>query len=436
MFLEKLSLRQFRNYNQADLDISSPITFFIGKNGSGKTSILEAIYCALRGQSFHSFVQTQFIKKGKKQSKISLFLREIEGQSQIQSFFSIKENNSLQKEHFYCGKKVRSSFFIKKYPCFVFTESSLKCIRQGPNERRDFIESLFYTEEHLRIKKEFYQVLKQKRQLLRNYKKELLTEKNFLPLFNILNQTFLEKSKEIVQARLEILNEIFKFLPDTSASFFNTKHHLGFSYQIKDNFSKKSISFRSPFFKKRVKKEKEHQTEISKESLKTINLRKQIELLRNQECIKQESSERAFFEQSFINQEIEKQIPDFYKSLEIDLKEKEKLEIKLGTPLSGPQKHELVFLFNEEDSRSFCSKGQQRAYILSLLLSHLKSIPKAFLFLDDALLELDESVQEKFLHLLEKNHCQIFLTNCSIVSFKVKKSSFFYIEKGQIKKVE
>lgn len=435
MFLEKLSLRQFRNYNQADLDISSPITFFIGKNGSGKTSILEAIYCALRGQSFHSFVQTQFIKKGEKQSKISLFLREIEGQSQIQSFFSLKENNSLQKEHFYCGKKVRSSFFIKKYPCFVFTESSLKCIRQGPNERRDFIESLFYTKEHLRVKKEFYQVLKQKRQLLRNYKKGLLTEKNFLSLFHILNQTFLEKSKKIVQARLEILNEIFKFLPHISSSFFSAEPHLGFSYKIQDNSSKRSISFQSNFLEKQKKKEKEHQTEISKESLKAVNSRKQTEPLRRQDGIEQESSERAFLEESFIGQEIERQTLDFYKSLELDLKEKEQLEIQLGAPLSGPQKHELVFLFNEEDSRSFCSKGQQRAYILSLLLSHLKSIPKAFLFLDDVLLELDKSVQEKFLHLLEKNHCQIFLTNCNIVSFKVKRSSFVYIEKGQIKKL-
>jgi len=70
MFLEKLSLAQFRNYERAELSFSSPITFFVGENGSGKTSLLEAIYCALRGQSFHSFAPAQFIKKGEKESKI------------------------------------------------------------------------------------------------------------------------------------------------------------------------------------------------------------------------------------------------------------------------------------------------------------------------------------------------------------------------------
>ena len=383
MFLEKLSLQKFRNYNQADLIFSSPITFFIGKNGSGKTSLLEAIYCALRGQSFHSFVQSQFIKKGEKTAKISLFLKEKEGSSQVQSSFFLKDF-SMQKEHLYCGKKVRSSFFLKKFPCFVFTEASLKCIRQGPYERRDFIESLFYTDDQLRSKREFYQVFKQKKQLLKNYKKELIKDKDFFSLFSVMNQTFLEKSKNIVQSRLEILNQIFKFLPTVSQSFLNSITQLSFSYQIKEN--------------------------VFKQESQTYN----------------KNTEQ--------NQELEGQKLSICKALEEDLKEKKQLEIQTGLLLSGPQKHEILFLFEGEDSRSFCSKGQQRAYILSLLLSHLKSIPQAFLFLDDVLLELDESVQEKFLHFLEKNHCQVFLTNSNMIPFKVKNSSFFYIERGQIEK--
>jgi len=375
MFLEKVSLRQFRNYDQVHVDILSPISFFIGENGSGKTSLLEAIYCALRGQSFYPFIQSQFIKKGEKESRVTLSVREKEGQSELQSFFFLKENNSLQKEYFYCGKKVRSSFFVKKYPCFVFTESSLKCLRQGPNERRDFIENLFYKEEPLGIKKEFYQVLAQKRQLLKNYKKELIKEKDFLSLFKVLNRKFLEKSKQMVQARVNLLNEIFKFLEHIGDSFFGNKPCLDICYKIKENYT--------------------HQI--------------------NKNSIEQKNSMESFL-----------------LAVELDLKEKEPLEINLGIPLSGPQKHELIFLFNGEDTRSFCSKGQQRAYMLSLLLSHLKSLPQAFLFLDDVLLELDEGVQEKFLQLLEKNHCQTFLTSCNMVPFKVKKSRFFYITKGQI----
>lgn len=385
MFIKKLCLSKFRNYEQAELSFSSPVTFFLGKNGSGKTSLLEAIYCAFRGQSFHSFVSSEFIKKGEKESKIRLEIKEKEGDSEIQSSFFFKDI-SLKKEHFYCGKKVACSFFLKKFPCFVFTESSLKCIRQGSQERRDFVESFFWTEEQLQSKKEFYKILKQKRKLLKDYKKELVKEKDFYPLFDAINLAFLEKSKKITKIRLDILKQIYGPLQSICPSFFNSPPSLDFSYQIKE------APGRQPPF--------------------------QSQSLQSQDSLNSEK-------ESFL----------LLESIERDLKKKKALEIQYGLPLSGPQKHEILFFFNGEDSRSFCSKGQQRSYILSLLLSHLKSAPQAFLFLDDALLELDEGVQKKFLHFLKKIHCQTFLTNSNIIPFTVEKSCFFHIEKGHIKKL-
>ena len=44
MFLKKLELLNFRNYDNLCLDFSENKTLFIGKNAQGKTNILEAIY--------------------------------------------------------------------------------------------------------------------------------------------------------------------------------------------------------------------------------------------------------------------------------------------------------------------------------------------------------------------------------------------------------
>jgi len=44
MYLEKLSLLNFKNYEEAALDFSPGINVLVGKNGSGKTNILDAIY--------------------------------------------------------------------------------------------------------------------------------------------------------------------------------------------------------------------------------------------------------------------------------------------------------------------------------------------------------------------------------------------------------
>ena len=123
---------------------------------------------------------------------------------------------------------------------------------------------------------------------------------------------------------------------------------------------------------------------------------------------------------------------DFLKE---DILKKQKLELQVGTPLSGPQKHEIQFIFNGKDSRFFCSRGQQRLFLLSLMGSCIHQTSSPFLFLDDVLLELDDRSQKCFLQFLEKKHCQTFLTSCNLISFDMKKTSFFSIQNGRIGKV-
>ena len=368
MFLKKAEALHFRNYNHFSLDFDSSINIFVGENGQGKSSFLEALYCALRGKSFHPFVGSQFIQSQEKFSKICLTLEEREGLSKVESSF-FRSSCRLKKELVYCGKKVRASSLTEKFPCFVFTESSLKSIRQGPAERRHFVEELFSFRRQNQARSAFEKVLKQKKQLLRNYKKGQVREEDFLRLLKVLNERFLIQSHLLVQARLELLNRIYTSVQKIRAHFFKEPlPFLDFSYLIGES-----------------------------------------------EDLKRET--------------------DLLAILRKDLKRKEGHEIQAGIPLSGPQRHEIQFLFNGEDSRIFCSKGQQRSYILCLLLSHIQFFPQAFLLLDDVLLELDESIQKKLLQFLEKKNCQIFLTSCKITSFETKNMSFFNVARGKIKKL-
>ena len=369
MFLKKTELFHFRNYEYLSLDFHSLINIFIGDNGQGKSSFLEAVYCALRGKSFHSFVSSQFIQKKQESAKVILNLKEKEGFSKLEARFFCS-NLRLKRDLLYCEKKIQASSLIERFPCFVFTESSLKCIRQGSAEKRIFIEEFFTLVSQNQSRIQFDRVLKQKKQLLKDYKKGQIQEPDFLINLQALNKKFLEFSQSLVQARLETLKRLYVSVQEIAPYFFkNPAPALAFSYLIKGK--------------------------------KPLN----------------ESS-------------------DISALLEEDLNQKKELEIRAGIPLSGPHRHEIQFLFNGEDSRVFCSKGQQRSYILSLLLSHVESFPKAFLLLDDVLLELDENIQEKFLKFLAKKNCQTFLTSCKIISFKTKNMSFFNVKNGKIKEIE
>lgn len=47
MYLKKIKLHNFRCYEKAEIDFHKQLTVIVGKNGSGKTSILEATAIAL-----------------------------------------------------------------------------------------------------------------------------------------------------------------------------------------------------------------------------------------------------------------------------------------------------------------------------------------------------------------------------------------------------
>jgi DNA replication and repair protein RecF len=59
----KIDLRNFRCFDSLSIDISSNSNLFYGKNGSGKTSILESIFVASSGRSFRTSNLESLIKK-------------------------------------------------------------------------------------------------------------------------------------------------------------------------------------------------------------------------------------------------------------------------------------------------------------------------------------------------------------------------------------
>ena len=62
MFLKHLTLLNYKNIASKSLDFDSKINCFVGKNGVGKTNILDAIYHLAYGKSYFNPLATQNIK--------------------------------------------------------------------------------------------------------------------------------------------------------------------------------------------------------------------------------------------------------------------------------------------------------------------------------------------------------------------------------------
>ncbi len=117
-------------------------------------------------------------------------------------------------------------------------------------------------------------------------------------------------------------------------------------------------------------------------------------------------------------------------------------ELKSGASLIGPQKHDVIFLYNGKDSRFFCSQGQQRSIILAFKMAQIVYHHKVhgfypILLLDDVLSELDLTKQESLISTLNQIETQTFVTTTDITILKklrMEKSQVFHVHAGKILK--
>ena len=71
MIIKSIKLINFRNHKEYFLECKDKTSLILGKNGSGKTSVLEAIYILTRGKSFRA-VDSEILKRGQDYYRIEL----------------------------------------------------------------------------------------------------------------------------------------------------------------------------------------------------------------------------------------------------------------------------------------------------------------------------------------------------------------------------
>ncbi len=137
MLLDKLRLRNFRNYASLDLDLFPGKNVLLGDNGQGKTNIVEAVYLCGTGKSYRTPRDTELIKWGESTFyTASRFLRT--GGDLLVEVACSRER----------GKRVRingihqdtSMEYVGAANVVIFGPDDLQIIKGGPVERRRFLD--------------------------------------------------------------------------------------------------------------------------------------------------------------------------------------------------------------------------------------------------------------------------------------------------------
>ena len=141
MYIEVLKLKNYRNYQELTLRPHPGVNLFYGKNGSGKTNLLEAVhYCSL-GRSHRIQNDMNVIRNGEEFAFISVSVRNALGSREIDIRFLPEE---AQKKLIRIDRKSIRKFsdMMGCLRSVIFSPEDLGLIRDGPSVRRKYLDMM------------------------------------------------------------------------------------------------------------------------------------------------------------------------------------------------------------------------------------------------------------------------------------------------------
>ncbi|HMJ71186.1 MAG TPA: DNA replication and repair protein RecF [Cyclobacteriaceae bacterium] len=139
MELKKLNLFNFRNYGQLAVGFEGQVHCLLGKNGSGKTNLLDAIYYLSFTKSSLIATDTQNIKTGQNLFSIRGTFDFSSNEQEIQCSFQVGQKKVMRENGNDYG---RLSEHIGKYPAVLIAPNDIELIWDGGEVRRRFFDSL------------------------------------------------------------------------------------------------------------------------------------------------------------------------------------------------------------------------------------------------------------------------------------------------------
>jgi len=140
MFATRLRLRDFRSYERADVVLGPGLTVVHGRNGAGKTNLLEALYFGCTGRSCRTFNEREVVRFGAATARVEVDLRDREGRAHVLAVgFSPGDAKRLQAD----GVVVERLVDVDMRPLVcVFMPDRLELVKGPPALRRSHIDQV------------------------------------------------------------------------------------------------------------------------------------------------------------------------------------------------------------------------------------------------------------------------------------------------------
>lgn len=180
MNINTLNVTNFRNIQQAKLELAPKVNTIVGNNGSGKTSLLEAIYYLGHAKSFRTPHSNQLIN-----FKASEFI--LYGELNDSKTIGIQKTSNSEQIKITRQPIQKKSDLVKTFPIQFIDPSVHKILEDSPRHRRRFLDWGVFHVEHSFLDhwRKYQGILKQRnaalkkrwdKQLIDSWNEELVAE--------------------------------------------------------------------------------------------------------------------------------------------------------------------------------------------------------------------------------------------------------------------
>ena len=215
MYLEKLSLTDFRSYAQVDLSLEPGVTVLVGSNGIGKTNLMEAIGYLATLNSHRVSTDAPLLRFGTERAMIRAKLVRGEQSTVLELEINAGRANRGRINR---SNPVRARDLLGICQTVLFAPEDLALVKGDPSSRRRFLDELLVSlmPRHAATRSDYDRVLKQRNALLKSARAGKFSTGHEATL-DVWDQHMARAGAELLHARLELVDRLQPHLKDAYA---------------------------------------------------------------------------------------------------------------------------------------------------------------------------------------------------------------------------
>lgn len=359
MYVRQLDLRDFRSWPELELELTPGVTVFAGRNGFGKTNIVEAIGYSAHLVSHRVSTDQPLIRTGAANARVSATT--VNEGRELTTHLLIKAQGANQAQINRTRlKSAREMLGVLR--TVLFAPEDLALIKGEPAERRKFIDNVvaIRTPRLAGAKADFDKVLRQRNALLKNSWADLRRGyddpdgASALTTLDVWDAQLAQFGALVVASRMSLIDELAPLIHDAYAAIAPESRPAQVHYSSTLDDAVRELTGES-------------------------------------------TREPAVIEAAMLN----------------ELGRRRSHEIDRGVTLVGPHRDDVELILGDQPAKGFASHGESWSFALALHLAEFQLLSQdgsdPVLILDDVFAELDAKRRQRLVHVAEEAE-QVLIT--------------------------